>query len=177
MKTEKRILIAFVLNILFSLFELVGGLLTGSIAILSDSLHDLGDALSIGISYFLEKKSKQKPNNTYTYGYVRFSVVGSIITTTILFIGSIFVIYEAIIRIINPIEINYNGMLIISIIGVVVNLIATLVTEEGHSLNQKAVNLHMLEDVLGWIIVLIGSIIMKFTSIAIIDPILSILVA
>lgn len=177
MKTDKNILIAFILNLSFSIFELLGGLFTGSIAILTDSIHDFGDAISIGVSYFLEKKSKKKPNNKYTYGYLRYSVFGSIITTTILFVGSVLVIFESIKRILNPVEINYTGMLILAIIGVIVNIIATYTTREGDSLNQKAVNLHMLEDVLGWVVVLVGSIIMKFTSIAIIDPILSIIVA
>ncbi len=177
MKTEKNILIAFLLNISFSIIELLGGLFTGSIAILSDSLHDLGDALSIGVSYFLERKSKRKPDKKHTYGYIRYSVMGSIFTTTILLIGSIFVTYEAIKRIINPVEINYNGMIGFAIFGIVINTLAALVTKEGDSLNQKSVNLHMLEDVLGWIVVFIGSILMKFTNITYIDSILSILVA
>lgn len=177
MKTEKNILVAFLLNISFSIIELFGGLLTGSIAILSDSVHDLGDALSIGISYFLEKKSKKERNKTYTYGYIKYSVMGSIITTTILLVGSVFVIYESIKRLINPVNINYDGMLILSIFGVIVNFFAAYFTKEGDSLNQKAVNLHMLEDVLGWIVVLIGSILMKFTDIKIIDSILSLIVA
>lgn len=177
MKTEKNILIAFLLNLSFSVFELFGGLFTGSIAILSDSVHDIGDSLSIGLSYILEKKSKKKPDNIYTYGYIRYSVIGSIITSTILLTGSIFVIYEAVKRLINPQEINYNGMIIISIIGVLVNTLAALATKEGDSLNQKSVNLHMLEDVLGWVVVLIGSILIKFTSITYIDAILSIGVA
>ena len=177
MKTEKNILIAFLLNLSFSVFELFGGLFTGSIAILSDSVHDIGDAMSIGLSYILEKKSKKKPDNIYTYGYIRYSVIGSIITSTILLTGSIFVIYEAVKRLINPQEINYNGMIIISIIGVLVNTLAALATKEGDSLNQKSVNLHMLEDVLGWVVVLIGSILIKFTNITYIDAILSIGVA
>ena len=177
MKTEKNILIAFILNISFAIFELIGGFFTNSVAIISDSIHDIGDALSIGISFFLEKKSKQKPDDKYTYGYVRYSVIGSLITTIILIIGSIFVIYNAINRILNPVEINYNGMIIFAIFGVIINFLAAYFTKEGHSLNQKSVNLHMLEDVLGWLIVLIGAIIMKFTDISIIDPILSLLVA
>ncbi len=177
MKTEKNILIAFILNLVFSIFEFIGGLFTRSFAILSDSIHDLGDALSIGISYFLEKKSKQKADYKYTYGYVRFSVMGSIITTLILIIGSLIVIYGAIKRIINPLPINYNGMIILAIIGVIINFTAALYTKDGNSLNQRAVNLHMLEDVLGWVVVLIGSILMKFTDISLIDAILSIGVA
>ena len=177
MKTEKNILVAFILNITFSIFEFFGGIFTGSIAILSDSLHDIGDALSIGIAYLFEKKSKRKPDYKYTYGYVRYSVMGSIITTIILLVGSIFVIYESIKRLITPTLINYNGMIIFAIFGVLVNTAAAYYTRVGDSLNQKSVNLHMLEDVLGWIVVLIGSILMKFTNISYIDPILSIGVA
>ena len=177
MKTEKNILIAFLLNITFSIFELIGGALTGSIAILTDSLHDIGDALSIGISYVLEKKSKKKADSKHTYGYIRYSVAGSLITLVILLLGSAFVIYESIKRLFNPVTINYDGMIIFAIFGVIVNLVATLVTRKGDSLNQKSVNIHMLEDVLGWIVVLIGSILMKFTDIYLIDSILSIGVA
>ena len=177
MKTEKNILIAFLLNISFSIFEFFGWIFTGSIAILSDAIHDLWDAISIWISYFLEKKSKKWPDKNHTYWYIRYSVIWSVITTSILLFGSAFVIYESINRIINPVEINYNWMILFAIFWVVVNLIASYVTRDWDSLNQKSVNLHMLEDVLGWIVVLIWSILMKFTDISIIDPILSICVA
>lgn len=177
MKTQKNILIAFILNLAFSIFEFVGGILTGSVAIISDAVHDLGDAASIGLSYFLEKKSRKQPDEVYTYGYGRYSIVASAITTLILLIGSMIVIYNAIMRIIDPVIINYNGMIIFAIIGVCVNSAAAFVTHGGDSLNQRAVNLHMLEDVLGWVTVLIGAVIMKFTNISIIDPIMSIGVA
>ena len=177
MKTERNILIAFILNLFFSLFEFIGGIFTGSVAILSDAIHDIGDAASIGISYFLERKSKKQPDSNYTYGYLRYSVLGSIITTLILLFGSAAVIYNAVLRIITPAEINYNGMIIFAVFGVAVNFIAAMVTKDGGSLNQKAVNLHMLEDVLGWAVVLVGAVVMRFTDFAIIDPILSIAVA
>ena len=177
MKTEKNILIAFILNLVFSIFEFVGGIFTGSVAIVSDAIHDIGDAASIGISYFLKKKSKQKPDSKYTYGYVRYSVIGSVITTLILLFGSASVIFNAVHKIFNPTEINYNGMIIFAVVGAVVNFGAAYITREGDSLNQKAVNLHMLEDVLGWIVVLIGAVVMRFTDFAIIDPIMSIGVA
>ncbi|MBE7053096.1 MAG: cation transporter [Ruminococcaceae bacterium] len=177
MKTQKNILIAFLLNFLFSVFEFIGGIITGSVAIISDSVHDIGDAFSIGISYFLEKKSKKQPDKTFTYGYLRYSVIASFITTVILMFGSLMVIYNAILRIFNPVTINYNGMIIFAVVGVVVNFIAAYFTKDGDSLNQKAVNLHMLEDVLGWIVVLVGAIIMQFTDIAIIDPVMSICVS
>ena len=174
MKTEKNILIAFLLNISFSIFEIFGGIITGSVAIISDSIHDMGDAMSIGISYFLEKKSKKKANNKYTYGYIRYSVLGGVITTTILLVGSILVIIGSIKRLFNPVEVNYDGMIIFAVIGVILNFLAAYVTKEGDSINQKSVNLHMLEDVLGWIIVLIGAIVMHFTDIKVIDSLMSI---
>lgn len=177
MRTERNIFIAFILNITFSIIEFIGGLFTNSIAILSDSVHDLGDAISIGTSYFLEKKSKKHADNNYTYGYIRYSVLGGVITTTILLVGSILVIISSIKRLINPVDVNYSGMIVFAIFGIVLNLIAAYVTKEGDSINQKSVNLHMLEDVLGWIVVLIGSIIMHFTDIKIIDSIMSIGVA
>ena len=177
MKTEKNILIAFFLNLLFSIFEFIGGTVTGSVAIVSDAVHDIGDAVSIGYSCFLEHKSKKQPDEIYTYGYTRFSVVGSLITTVILLVGSIIVIYNAVVRIFNPVSINYNGMIIFAIIGLAVNFCAAMFTKDGESLNQRAVNLHMLEDVLGWLVVLVGAVVMRFTDFAIIDPVLSIFVS
>ncbi len=177
MKTQRNILIAFLLNLSFSIFEIVGGLFTGSVAIISDAVHDMGDALSIGISYFLERKSRKEPDKTHTYGYLRYSVVGSVVTTLILLFGSVMVIVNAVEKIINPTEINYNGMLVFAVIGVAVNFLAAYFTREGDSLNQKAVNLHMLEDVLGWAVVLVGAIVMKFTDFSLIDPLMSIGVA
>ena len=177
MKTEKNILLAFILNLSFSVFEFAGGIFTGSVAIMSDALHDTGDALSIGIAYFLEKKSRRHPDSKYTYGYRRFSVLGSLITTVILLTGSVLVITNSINKILNPSEINANGMIIFAVIGVCVNLLAAFFTHKGDSLNQKAVNLHMLEDVLGWAVVLVGSVVIKFTGFVLIDPVMSICVA
>ena len=177
MKSEKNILIAFILNTVFSVFELFGGVYTGSIAVISDAAHDAGDAVSIGISYFLETKSKKQPDEKYTYGYTRYSVMGGIITSAILVFSSVSIIHNAANRIINPVPINYNGMIVFAVIGVAVNFAAALFTREGESLNRKAVNLHMLEDVLGWVAVLVGAIAIKFTDFALIDPIMSIGVA
>ncbi len=174
MKTERNILIAFILNFSFSIFEFIGGIITGSVAIMSDAIHDLGDAMSIGVSYFLEKKSKKQPDEIYTYGYARYSVIGGFITTLILLTGSIFMICNAVHRIITPMEINYNGMIGFAIVGVSVNLCAAFFTREGGSLNQRAVNLHMLEDVLGWLVVLVGAVVMRFTDFWLIDPLMSI---
>ena len=177
MKTDKNILIAFILNLTFSIFEFIGGAFTGSVAIASDALHDLGDAASIGVSYFLERKSKKSADDKYTFGYGRYSVLGGLITSAVLLVGSIIVIANAIMRLRHPVAVNYTGMLIFAVIGVMVNFIAALVTRDGDSVNQKAVNLHMLEDMMGWIAVLIGAGIMHLTNWVWIDPALSILVA
>ena len=176
MKTEKNILIAFLLNFSFAIFEFFGGMITGSVAIMSDAVHDAGDALSIGVSWWCERKSKQKEDNVYTYGYARYSIVGSVIITVILLIGSITVLISSTKRLFSPVAINYDGMIVFGIVGVILNAAAAFFTKEGDSVNQRAVNLHMLEDVLGWIVVLIGAIVMKFTDISLIDPIMSIAV-
>ena len=177
MKAERNIFIAFVLNLAFAVFELIGGLFTGRGAIASDAVHDIGDAASIGMSYFFEKKSNRQPDDRYTYGYARYSVLGGLITTLILLVGSVLVVYHAVCRMIDPADIHYNGMIVFAVVGVVVNFCAALFTHKGHSLNQKAVNLHMLEDVLGWLVVLAGAVVMKYTGWTILDPILSIGVA
>lgn len=175
--TSRNIFIAFILNLAFSIYEFIGGSLTGSVAIVSDAVHDLGDALNIGLSYFLERKSRRHSDDRHTYGYIRYSLLGGLITTTILLVGSILVVISAVERFFQPVTINYQGMIWLAVIGAVVNFLAAYITHGGHSLNQKSVNLHMLEDVLGWIVVLIGALVMNFTNWNFIDPLLSILVA
>ncbi len=177
MKNDKKILVAFLLNLFFSVFEFIGGTVTGSVAIVSDSLHDLGDAAGIGLSYFFERKSKKAPDGDYTYGYLRYSVMGSLMITAILLFGSLFVIYKSVLRLLNPEPVNYNGMIIFAVIGTAVNFSAVLFTKDGDSLNRKAVNLHMLEDTLGWLVVLVGAVVMRFTDLTFIDPLMSIGVA
>ncbi|MBE6678573.1 MAG: cation transporter [Ruminococcaceae bacterium] len=169
----KKMHIAFLLNLSFAVFELVGGVYTGSIAIISDALHDFFDALSIGISCYLEKKSKKSANSTYTYGYLRYSVLGAAITNCILVIGSVAVMYNAVMRIFNPVPLNRGGMIIIALFGIIANLAAVYFTKGGDSLNQKAVNLHMGEDVLCWVAILVGGIIIEFTGFTVIDALLS----
>lgn len=177
MKTQRNILIAFLLNLGFSVFELIGGIFTHSVAIVSDALHDFGDAISIGASWFLERKSQRKPDAAFTYGYGRYSVLGAAITNLILLVGSLVVIANAIERIINPVEINSDGMILMAVLGAAMNLAAAWFTHGGESLNEKAVNLHMLEDVLGWVVVLVGAIVIRFTDFTLVDPLMSIGVA
>ena len=177
MKTEKRILAAFILNASFSVFELIGGFLTGSVTVTSDSLHDAGDAVAIGISYFLERKSKRPPDEKYSFGYARFSLLGSVITTVILLAGATAVACGAVLRIIFPREIDAGGMIIFAVIGIIVNAFAVLLTHGGRSLNQRAVSLHMVEDVLGWASTLVGAVVIKLTGITVIDSVMSLVIA
>ena len=177
MRSDRKILLAFILNLGFSIAEFIGGALTGSVAIISDALHDFGDAAAIAVSAFLERKSKRPPDEKYTFGYGRFSVVGGAINALILLFGSIVVIGGAVTKLIHPSAIHYDGMIIMAVFGVAINLLAAYVTHGGHSLNQRAVNLHMLEDVLGWVVVLVGALLMRFTEWWFIDPVMSIGVA
>lgn len=175
MKSQKNILIAFLLNLCFSAFEFFGGIITGSVAVMSDALHDLGDAASIGVSYFLERKSTKDADDSYTFGYGRYSILGAAVTTFILICGSVTVLYKAILRIFEPREVDYNGMIIFAVIGVAVNLLAAFATRKGEGANQRAVNLHMLEDVAGWFAVLVGAVVMHFTSFYAIDSLISVI--
>ncbi len=167
---------AFILNLTFAFIELVGGLLTNSISITSDALHDLGDSASIGIALLLENKSEKKPDGKYTYGYLRYSTVGALFTSTILVCGSLVIIYNSIVRIIHPSPVNHDGMIGLAIVGVVINGAAAIKTSHGHNVNERALSLHMLEDVLGWVTVLIGSLVIKFTGWYLIDPIMSLII-
>ena len=173
-KHSRNIFIAFILNLVFSIIEFVGGIFTNSISIISDSIHDFGDAISIAISWILEKKSEKKADSKYTYGYSRYSVLGALITSTVLLVGSIVMICNAVPRLINPAKVHYDGMIVFGILGLVANGVGAFVTSRGEKLNEKAVSLHLLEDLLGWIAVLVTSIIMKVFEVPILDPILSI---
>lgn len=173
----KNISVAFFLNLLFVIIEIIGGLYTNSIAILSDALHDFGDCLSLAVAWALQKKAKQKRDSIYTYGYKRFSLLGSIFLSGVLLVSSFFVLYEAGKRIFNPQEVNANGMLWIAVIGIIINGAAAIRLKKGSSLNERAVFLHIMEDVLGWIAVLIVSIVMIFINLPILDPILSIAIS
>lgn len=173
----KNIQVAFWLNLGFALFEIAGGLYTNSVAIMSDALHDLGDSLSLGTSWYFQKKSQQKRDSTFTYGYRRFSLLGAFINSIVLTVGSAFIISESVQRIFNPAQPNAKGMLILAVIGIGVNLIAMLRLKRGISINERVISLHFLEDVMGWAAVLIGSLVMMFYSVPILDPILSLGIA
>ncbi|MEQ9280745.1 MAG: cation diffusion facilitator family transporter [Balneola sp.] len=173
---EGNIKIAFFLNLGFTILEFFGGLYVNSVAIISDALHDLGDSISLGLSWYLDHKSKKGANRKFTFGYTRFSLLGALINSLVLIAGSIFVINEAVARIITPEHTDAQGMLIFAIIGVSVNGYAAWKVSDGKTLNEKVISWHLLEDVLGWAAVLIVSIVLLFKDIHYLDPALSILI-
>lgn len=174
--TSKNFRTVFFLNFGFTLFEIVGGILTNSIAIISDALHDFGDSISIGLAWYLEKYSHKKSDNKYTYGYGRFSLLGALINAMVLIIGSTFVLANAIPRIIEPQETNAEGMILFAIIGVLVNGAAVFRLKNEESMNARVLMLHLLEDVLGWIAILAVAIALLFWQTYILDAILSIVI-
>jgi cobalt-zinc-cadmium efflux system protein len=173
----KNIKVAFFLNLVFTIIEIIGGIMTNSVAILSDAVHDLGDSLSLGLAWYFQNYSKKERTHSYSYGYGRFSLLGAIINSVVLVVGSIFIFIEAIPRLISPEQPDPQGMMILAVLGVIFNGAAVLKLQKGSSINERVVSLHLLEDALGWIAVLIGSIIMHFFELPIIDPILSLGIA
>ena len=174
---DKNILTAFFLNLFFVFVEIIGGFLTNSFAILSDAVHDFGDCAAIGFAYLMEKLSNKAPDEKYTYGYRRYSLLSAIITSAILIVGSVFVIVGAVGRISQPKEVQGLGMIIIAVFGVLINGVAVIKTHKGTGVNERAISLHLLEDVLGWIAVLIGSFFVYFFKWYFIDGLLSVLIA
>lgn len=173
----KNIKVAFFLNLSFTIIEIIGGILTNSVAILSDAVHDLGDSVTLGLSWYFQKLSKKPRTKVYTYGYKRFSLLGALINSIILLVGSVVILFHAIPRLFNPQQPDTKGMLVLAIIGVIVNGLAVLRLRKGSSINEKVVSLHLMEDVLGWLAVLIGALIMNFVDAPIIDPILSLVIS
>ncbi|WP_435262793.1 cation diffusion facilitator family transporter [Tenacibaculum sp. nBUS_03] len=175
--SSENLATAFFLNIAFTIIEFIGGFFTNSLAIMSDALHDLGDSLSLGLAWYFEKKSSKKPTEKYTYGFKRLSLLGAIINSIVLIVGSIFIIIEAIPRIMNPQNSDAIGMMWLALLGIFVNGAAVLKLKKGTTINEKVVYLHLLEDVLGWVAVFIASIIMQFWNFPVLDPILSLLIS
>ncbi|MEX0967946.1 MAG: cation diffusion facilitator family transporter [Bacteroidia bacterium] len=171
---EKNLRLAFFLNLGFTILEIAGGLYTNSIAILSDALHDLGDSIALGISYFLERKSKKGGDSKYSFGYRRFSLLGALLNSILLLVGAGIVLWHAVPRIFNPQPTKVEGMIILALIGIAVNGFAFLKLRKTSSLNMKAAALHLLEDVMGWMAVLVVSIVLLFWKAFVLDALLSI---
>ena len=177
MKSSKNMTIAFLLNFSFAIIEFIFGLLFHSSAVLADAIHDTGDALAIGLSTLFEKISTRKEDRNYTLGYKRYSLLGALLTSVILLVGSTLVIVENIPKLFAPEKVNYDGMLVLGIVAIVVNTAASRVVSHGHSHNESILSLHFLEDILGWLAVVGVSIILRFTDWYFLDPLLSLVIA
>jgi cobalt-zinc-cadmium efflux system protein len=172
--SSENITYAFFLNLGFTIIEIIGGFLTNSVAILSDAIHDFGDSISLGLAWYFEKVANKRSDKKFSYGYKRFSLLGAIINSVILTVGSVLILIETIPRIFHPAEPDAGGMFLLAILGIIVNGAAVFKLKKGKSINEKVVTLHLLEDVLGWAAILIGSALMYFFNWTIIDPLLSI---
>lgn len=177
MKSSRNMTIAFLLNFSFAIIEFIFGLLFHSSAVLADAIHDTGDALAIGLSTFFEKISTRKEDREYTLGYKRYSLLGALLTSVILLIGSTLVIVENVPKLFAPEKVNYDGMLVLGIVAIAVNTAASRVVSHGHSHNESILSLHFLEDILGWLAVILVSLILRFTDWYFLDPLLSLVIA
>lgn len=170
---SSNLALAFALNLGFAIIEFFGGLLTNSVAVMSDALHDFGDAMAIGLAWFLEKKSQQRSDRDFSYGYRRYSTASALATGLILVAGSIFILSEAVPRLWSPEATNAEGMILLAILGLSVNGFAAWRVSRGTSMNEKMIMFHLIEDVAGWAIVLIGAVCMKLFSWVWVDPVLA----
>lgn len=177
MKSSKNMTIAFLLNLSFAIIEFIFGLLFHSSAVLADAIHDTGDAFAIGLSTLFEKISTKKEDREYTLGYKRYSLLGALLTSVILLVGSTLVIVENVPKLFAPERVNYDGMLVLGIFAIVVNTAASRVVSHGHSHNESILSLHFLEDILGWVAVIVISLILRFTDWYFLDPLLSLIIA
>lgn len=177
MSSKFAVWLAFFLNLSFAIVEFIAGGIFGSSAVLADSVHDLGDALAIGLSAFLETISNREEDSRYTLGYKRFSLLGALITAVILMTGSVFVILENLTKLFHPQPVNDEGILWLGIIAVTINVLASLVVRKGKTKNESILSLHFLEDTLGWVAVILMAIILRFTDWYILDPLLSLVIS
>lgn len=171
--SDSNLKLAFFLNLAFTILEIVGGIYTNSVAILSDAVHDLGDSFSLGLAWYLDKKSKKSASSQFSFGYQRFSLAGAFVNALILLLGSIYLISEAIQRFQNPEVSDAQGMILFALLGIVVNGYAAFKVSKGSSQNEKVISWHLIEDVLGWAAVLIAGVVLYFKEIPWLDPALS----
>ena len=177
MKAKYTVWIAFFLNLSYAIVEFIAGGIFGSSAVLADSVHDLGDAIAIGISALLETISNREEDRHYTLGYKRFSLLGALVTAVILITGSILVILENIAKIFHPQSVNDEGIFWLGIIAITINVLASLVIRKGQTKNESILSLHFLEDTLGWVAVILMAIVLRFTDWYILDPLLSLVIS
>ena len=177
MKTKHAVWLAFFLNLSYAIVEFIAGGVFGSSAVLADSVHDMGDAIAIGVLAFLETISNREEDSHYTLGYKRFSLLGAMVTAVILMTGSVLVILGNITKLFHPQAVNDEGILWLGIIAVSINVLASLVVRKGKTKNESILSLHFLEDTLGWVAVILMAIVLRFTDWYILDPLLSLVIS
>ena len=177
MSSKRAVWLTFFLNLSFAIVEFIAGGIFGSSAVLADSVHDLGDALAIGLSAFLETISNRQEDSRYTLGYKRFSLLGALVTAVILMTGSGMVILENVSKLFHPQPVNDEGLLWLGMIAISVNVLASLVIRKGQTKNESILSLHFLEDTLGWLAVILMAIVLRFTDWYILDPLLSLAIS
>lgn len=174
-EARDNIRVAFFINVGFTCLELICGIFTNSIAIVSDALHDLGDSFSLGLAWYLERKaSSKKHSQKFTFGYARFRLLGALVNALVLIGGSVYIMIEAVARFQNPEPVKSLWMMGFAILGVAANGYAAWRMRGANSLNEKVISWHLLEDVLGWVAVFIISIVLQFKDWYFLDPALSI---
>ena len=176
-QSGKNLKIAFILNLVYFLMEIIGALLTNSYALLSDSFHDLGDSVALGVAVFLEGKSNVKEDKKHPLGHKRLRIVAALLTSTILIVGSVIILIGAIGRLREPVEVKSVGMLIVACLGLLINGANVLRLKKDKGILSRSVMLHLLEDAVGNFAFLLASIVIHFTNWSIIDPLFSIVVA
>ncbi len=176
-QTQQGLLVVFLLNLTFTIIEFTGGAYVNSIAILSDAIHDLGDTFAIGSAWAISKIAVKQRDEQFSYGYGRMTLFSSLISAGVIISGSAVVIFNAIPRLIEPQAIQTEGMILLAILGILFNSVAFFKMKFGHSINERLVMWHLLEDALGWGVTLIGSIVIHFWGILWLDSILAILLA
>ena len=177
-KHEKPLWIAFGLTAVFLVAEVVGGILTNSLALLSDAAHMATDVIALAISLVAVRLSRKPPDAKRTYGYARMEAIGALINGVLLFVVAFYILWEAVGRFREPPEVASTGMLVIAALGLAVNLISMrlLKAGSGQSLNVKGAYLEVWADMLGSVGVIVAAIVIKLTGWAVVDPILAVLI-
>lgn len=173
--STKPLLGAFVLNLSFTLIEIVGSVLTGSVAILADAAHDLGDTLSLGFGLWLERYSKKAADREFSYGYRRFSLLSALVSGAAMLVAAVFVFIEVVHRFsaATPRVPDAKGMLVLAVLGVAFNGYAFFKMGKARTQNEKMLRWHLFEDAAGWVAVLLGAFIISLTGWVWVDPALA----
>jgi cobalt-zinc-cadmium efflux system protein len=176
---SSRLFLSIILNAFITLVEIIGGIASNSLALISDAIHNLSDTLALTLAWLANRVSQRKPNARLTFGYKRFEILSAFINASVLTAISIYLIYEAVIRFLHPEPVKPTLMLAIAIIGLFANLFSVLFLhhDSTHSLNVKAAYLHLLGDTMSSLAVIGGAILIKFTNILWIDPVLTLLIS